>query len=88
MEGLTFNLDFVLPVRTVIGVHNRVCDRFGNGIEANPRRWVVGLREGCILHYENEHLELIGERPMRIFRKGQPIREVVAGDDLSFLFNK
>ena len=57
-------------------------------IEANPRRWVVGLREGCILHYENEHLELIGERPMRIFRKGQPIREVVAGDDLSFLFNK
>lgn len=57
-------------------------------IEANPRRWVVGLREGCILHYENEQLELIGSRPMRIFRKGQPIREVVAGDDLSFLFNK
>ena len=57
-------------------------------IEANPRRWVVGLREGCILHYENERLELIGSRPMRIFRKGQPIREVVAGDDLSFLYNK
>lgn len=57
-------------------------------IEANPRRWVVGLREGCMLHYENEHLELIGPRPMRIFRKGQPIREVVSGDDLSFLFGK
>ncbi|MBR5820300.1 MAG: dipeptidase PepE [Alistipes sp.] len=57
-------------------------------IEANPRRWVVGLREGCMLHYENEQLQLIGPRPMRIFRKGQPIREVVAGDDLSFLFNK
>ena len=57
-------------------------------IEANPRRWVVGLREGCMLRYENEQLELIGPRPMRIFRKGQPIREVVAGDDLSFLFGK
>ena len=54
-------------------------------IEANPRRWVVGLREGCILHYENEKLALIGSRPMRIFRKGEPIREVHAGDDLSFL---
>ena len=57
-------------------------------IEANPRRWVVGLREGCILHYEAGQLQLIGSRPMRIFRKGQPIREVVAGDDLSFLYNK
>ena len=57
-------------------------------ITANPKRWVVGLREGCMLHYENEKMELIGQRPMRIFRKGQPIREVVAGDDLSFLFNK
>lgn len=57
-------------------------------IEANPRRWVVGLREGCILHYENEKLALIGSRPMRIFRKGEPIREVHAGDDLSFLYNK
>lgn len=57
-------------------------------IEANPRRWVVGLREGCILHYENEKLSLIGSRPMRIFRKGEPIREVHAGDDLSFLYTK
>ncbi|MBQ3187106.1 MAG: dipeptidase PepE [Alistipes sp.] len=57
-------------------------------IEANPKRWVVGLREGCILHYENEKLELIGKRPMRIFRKGVETHEVQAGDDLSFLFNK
>ena len=57
-------------------------------IEANPKRWVVGLREGCILHYENEQLELIGKRPMRIFRKGVETHEVQAGDDLSFLFNK
>ncbi len=57
-------------------------------IEANPKRWVVGLHEGCILRYENEKLELIGQRPMRIFKKGIAPYEVQAGDDLSFLFNK
>ena len=54
-------------------------------IEANPRRWVVGLREGCMLRYEEGRLELIGERPMRIFKKGTETFEVHAGDDLSFL---
>lgn len=57
-------------------------------IEANPRRWVVGLREGCMLHYENEKLELIGSRPMRIFHRGVETFEVQAGDDLQFLFEK
>ena len=54
-------------------------------IEANPRRWVVGLREGCMLHVEGEKMELIGSRPMRIFKKGVATYEVNAGDDLSFL---
>ena len=54
-------------------------------IEANPRRWVVGLREGCMLRYQDDKLELIGSRPMRIFKKGVETFEVNAGDDLSFL---
>ena len=54
-------------------------------IEANPRRWVVGLREGCMLHVEGDKMELIGSRPMRIFKKGVTTYEVNAGDDLSFL---
>ena len=54
-------------------------------IEANPRRWVVGLREGCMLHVEGDKMELIGSRPMRIFKKGIATYEVNAGDDLSFL---
>ena len=57
-------------------------------IAANPRRWVVGLREGCMLHCTDEGLRLIGSRPMRIFRKGREPREVRAGDDLSVLFGK
>ena len=54
-------------------------------IEANPRRYVVGLREGCMLRYIDGKLELIGSRPMRIFKKGVAAYEVNAGDDLSFL---
>ena len=54
-------------------------------IEVNPRRYVVGLREGCMLRYVDGKLELIGSRPMRIFKKGQPAYEVQSGDDLSFL---
>lgn len=54
-------------------------------IEANPRRWVVGLREGCMLRCGKGRLELIGTRPMRIFKKGVEAFEVKAGDDLSFL---
>ena len=54
-------------------------------IEANPRRWVVGLREGCMLHLHDGKMDLIGSRPMRIFKKGVETFEVNAGDDLSFL---
>jgi len=54
-------------------------------IAANPRRYAVGLREGCMLHYESGRLELIGKRPMRIFKKGAAPYEVQPGDDLSFL---
>ena len=54
-------------------------------IRANPRRWVVGLREGCMLRFEEGQLRLIGSRPMRIFKYGIAPFEVQAGDDLSFL---
>ena len=54
-------------------------------IEANPRRWVAGLREGCMLRCEDGKLELIGRRPMRMFRKGVETFEVEPGGDLSFL---
>ena len=53
-------------------------------IEANPRRWVVGLREGSMLRLTDEGLTLIG-RPLRLFKKGEPIRELQPVEDLSFL---
>ena len=54
-------------------------------IEANPDRWVAGLREGCMLHLRDGRMELIGSRPMRMFKKGVEPFEVAAGDDLGFL---
>lgn len=38
-----------------------------------------------MLLVENGRIELIGKRPMRIFKKGITPYEVNAGDDLSFL---
>ena len=54
-------------------------------VEANPRRYVVGLREGCMLRLREGRLELIGSRPMRIFKRGIKPYEVHSGDDLQFL---
>lgn len=55
-------------------------------IEANPGMYVAGLREGCLLRMEDGPMELVGERPMRIFRRGDAPFEVQPGGDLSFLF--
>lgn len=46
---------------------------------------VVGLREGTMLHLENNTLILKGISPARIFRKGQAPEEYPSGSDLSFL---
>lgn len=57
-------------------------------LEANRSRYVVGLREGCMLRVTEDSIELIGKRPMRIFKKGMQTYEVNAGDDISFLIKR
>ncbi|MFI3317494.1 MAG: dipeptidase PepE [Rikenellaceae bacterium] len=54
-------------------------------IAANKDMYVAGLREGCMLEYADGKLELIGPKQMRIFKYGEQIVEVNAGDDISFL---
>lgn len=54
-------------------------------IEVNPNCYVAGLREGTMFKIENDSIALIGDRPCRIFKKGQEQRELSAGDDFSFL---
>ena len=57
-------------------------------IEANPGIYVAGLREGTMLHVENDSLKLTGNKPLRLFIKGQEPKEFYAGDNLNFLLEK
>lgn len=54
-------------------------------IEVNPEVYVAGLREGCMLKVEGKSMTLIGERSLRIFKKGNLPVELSSSDDLSFL---
>ena len=57
-------------------------------LEANRSRYVVGLREGCMLRINDKGIELIGSRSMRVFKKGQETFEVQPGDNIDFLIRR
>lgn len=57
-------------------------------LEANRSRYVVGLREGCMLRVTDNNIELIGSRTMRIFKKGMETYEVAPGSDINFLIKR
>jgi dipeptidase E len=54
-------------------------------LEINPEVYVLGLREGTMLHVENGQMRLIGNRTARIFKKGKSPVELSRNDDFSFL---
>ncbi len=54
-------------------------------LEVNQQMHVLGLREGTMLKVINNHIDLIGPRPARIFKKGQEPQEIHAGENLDFL---
>ena len=54
-------------------------------LEINPGIFVVGLREGTMLKYENNQLHLHGSHSARIFRKETAPVELYESDDLNFL---
>ncbi|MBO5801767.1 MAG: dipeptidase PepE [Alistipes sp.] len=62
--------------------------RINEYVEANRSRYVVGLREGCMLRIDDNGIELIGSRPMRIFKKGIATYEVQPGDNIEFLIRR
>ena len=47
--------------------------------------YVVGLREGAMLHIEGERITLKGSTGARIFKKGKEPQEFKPGDSLDFL---
>lgn len=54
-------------------------------LELNPWVTVVGLREGTILKFEDQHIELIGDRSARIFRYGTEPYEMDSESKFDFL---
>ena len=54
----------------------------------NPNMTVVGLREATALLVEGSKVQLLGDRPVRIFKGGTEPKEMEPGVDLSFLLSK
>ena len=54
-------------------------------LAVNRNLTVVGLREGCLLYLENNDLQLIGNKSMRLFRFNEKPRELQPASNLSFL---
>ncbi len=51
----------------------------------NPGVYVVGLREGSLLRVEGSSVALLGDRPARVFRRGEEARECLPGERMDFL---
>ena len=51
----------------------------------HPRTRVAGLREGTALRVDGAAIRLLGDAECRVFRHGEPPRELGAADDFSFL---
>lgn len=60
-------------------------ERIAEFLVVNPAMRVVGLPEGSWLRREGARLSLGGPRGMKLFEAGRPVREVGAGEDLSYL---
>lgn len=51
----------------------------------NNNIYVAGLREGTLLSIDNENIELMGSRPMRVFKFGTDPKEFKPGSNIKFL---
>ena len=60
-------------------------ERLMEFLEMNPAVSVIGLREGTMLRMEGDKIELLGDTPARVFRKGQDVIEPAPGDSLQYL---
>jgi dipeptidase E len=60
-------------------------DRINEFLVANKDITVVGLREGCMFRLEDQQMDFIGSKSLRIFKYGQDPVEMNTGDDFSAL---
>jgi dipeptidase E len=62
-------------------------ERIHEFLIVEPDRYVVGLREGSTLRIEGDGIQLIGEKPMRVFKHGEEPLEVGPGEAPTFLLD-
>lgn len=60
-------------------------DRIHEFIIENKNIYVVGLREGTMLHIENDKIKLIGDKAAKIFKYGQDNIELNKDDNFNFI---
>ncbi len=94
IEPASFSCFDVVPFQ--INPHYLDANPEGHGGETREQRinefmainrsvTVVGLREATSLWIENDEINLVGARPLRVFNYGLEPREFQPGDDISFL---
>jgi len=57
-------------------------------LEMNPTMTVIGLREGTMLRVEDEKIELLGDKPARLFRAGLQTIDAAQGNSLHSLLTQ
>ena len=60
-------------------------ERLAEFLVLNPDLYVVGLREGSMLHVIDNYVELLGEKTLKILRHNQEIKEYTSKDSIEFL---
>lgn len=60
-------------------------DRLNEFIEVNQDMKVIGLQEGCALRIEGKQIEMIGDKPAKVFEYGKKISKVTDQSDLNYL---
>ena len=60
-------------------------ERLAEFVQANPGVWVIGIREGTMLRLEGKTIRLIGDKPARLFLKGEEPRNIPPTDSYDFL---
>jgi dipeptidase E len=94
IEPESFNCLNLIPFQ--INPHYLDANPEGHGGETREQRieefmvinnniYVAGLREATLLSVEGNGIELMGSRPLRVFRYGKSPKEYEPGSDISFL---
>jgi dipeptidase E len=62
-------------------------ERLKEFAHANPGVRVIGIREGTMLRVEGDEIRLIGNKPARLFQKGEAPRDIAPEESFSFLLH-